>query len=448
VVGRRAYAHAFWGIEVRSLKSGRVLYSLNADKYLRPASALKLLTTAAALDLLGPDARVRTSLEAGARVDAFGRLLGDLWLVGRGDPSFSTRFGAGRALAGFEELARGLEQAGVRRIEGRLVGHDGTFAGERRGADWTWEDLVWSYGAEVSALSFNDNAASLRLAPGERAGDPAMLDLDPASGHYAVAASVLTGAAGTRTDLVLTQPAPNLFRLGGSIALGDAPWQGTVAVADPARYATRAFAELLESRGIRVTGGIATSSDPLPAGLRPLAGRESPPLSEVVKVVNQESVNLYAELLLRLVGQRYQGAGTSEAGQAALRAFLVRHGQPADELVLSDGSGLSRSDLVSAASLVKLLLVMDRHPHAAVFRESLARPGGKGTLETRLSGLSGRLAAKTGTLKGANALAGYLTAADGERLAFAVLVNNHGLSTREAVAGIDDLVGLLARGRR
>ena len=164
ILDRPALAPAFWGVEVRSLKTGKVLYARNAAKAFRPASTLKLVTTAAALDAFGPEARLRTTVETAGRLDGTGRILGDLYLVGRGDPTLGGgRYGDGQPLRPFEEMADALRAAGVKRIEGRVVGHEGLFAGERRGNDWGWEDLVWSYGAEVSSLSFNDNSVGLKL---------------------------------------------------------------------------------------------------------------------------------------------------------------------------------------------------------------------------------------------------------------------------------------------
>jgi D-alanyl-D-alanine carboxypeptidase/D-alanyl-D-alanine-endopeptidase (penicillin-binding protein 4) len=445
VVSRRAFASAIWGIEVRDLRSGRVLYTHDAEKSLKPASTLKLVTSAAALDAFGPEARLRTTVETVGRLDLFGRIVGDVFLVGRGDPSLSGRYSEGRHLAAFESLADALRAAGVRRIEGRLVGHEGAFSGERRGSDWSWEDLVWSYGAEVSALSFNDNSARLRLLPGERPGDPGLLEEDPRSDHFSVVSTVLTAPASSKTDLTLTEPLPNQFRLTGAIAQGDRPWEGTVAISDPARYAARVFTDVLEAKGIRVVGGAATSSDPLPPLARELAGRDSPPLSELIKVVNKESQNLHAEILLRLLGQKATGEGTTAAGHAAVQQFLSRLGMRPEDFGLQDGSGLSRSDLLTAHGLVALMAAMDRHPHARAFRESLAEPGQKGTLENRLKAYQGRVFAKTGTLRQANALAGYATAADGDRLAFAIVLNNHTLSGREAVGAIDDIMGILLR---
>ena len=439
VVARPVFASAFWGIEVRGLRSGRVLYARGADKNLRPGSTMKLLTTAAALDALGPEVRLRTTVESASPLDETGRLQGDVFLVGRGDPSLSGRFAPGRITAGLEDLADQLSAAGVRSIGGRIVGHEGAFSGERRGSDWTWEDLVWSYGAEASALSFNDNTALLRLRPGARPGDPAVLEQEPASEHFRVTSTATTVAAGTKTEPVLDEPAPNVFRLSGVIAIGDRPWEGEVAIADPARYTATMFAAVLEAKGIRVLGDLATSQGALPEGARVLAFRDGPPLAELLKVVNKESQNLHAEILLRLTGQKVKGQGTAEAGAEAVREFLGRFGVAAEGFSVEDGSGLSRSNLVSAHGLAGLLAAMDRHPYARVYRDSLAEPGQKGTLEHRLAKATGRLQAKTGTLRFANSLAGYLTAADGDRIAFAIIVNNHTMPGREAVAAVDEI---------
>ncbi|MGH3113654.1 MAG: D-alanyl-D-alanine carboxypeptidase, partial [Gaiellaceae bacterium] len=199
-IDQPAFAAATWGIEDRSLKSGKVLYARNARKNLRPASTLKLVTTAAALDAFGPDDRLRTTLETAGRLDGLGRILGDVYFVGRGDPNLSGRFANGRATAAFEELADQLSAAGVRRIEGRLVGHEGLFRGERRGEDWSWGDLVWWYGAEVSALAFNDNCADIRVGPGERVGDPIVAEPSPVSSYYTLVSIATTAPAGGKKD--------------------------------------------------------------------------------------------------------------------------------------------------------------------------------------------------------------------------------------------------------
>ena len=456
IVSRPDFAAAFWGIEVRSLGTGRTLYARNAEKAFRPASNMKLVTTAAALDAFGPDARIRTTVETAGRLDGLGRILGDVFLVGRGDPNLSARFPPGRPTAALEEMADVLVAAGVRRIEGRLVGHEGAFTGDRRGSDWTWEDLPWGYGTEVSALSFADNRVEVTLKPGERVGDPAVLDAAPEAGCLAITSTVETAAAAVPPsvpagddDVSLERaPGSNEIRLSGRVPLGGS-WDGALAVADPARCAAQAFRGVLEAKGVRVTGGVSTSSAPLPAGVRVLATHDSPPMAEMVRAVNKESQNLHAEMLLRLVGLKAKGEGSAEKGHEAVTEMARRLGVPDEGWGLTDGSGLARTDLLTPRGLVALLVAMDRHPSGAAFRDSLPIAGVDGTLEKRMKGTAAerRVTAKTGTLRLANALAGYVTTERGERLAFSIVVNNHAGKGREAVAAIDAVALALSTAR-
>jgi D-alanyl-D-alanine carboxypeptidase/D-alanyl-D-alanine-endopeptidase (penicillin-binding protein 4) len=455
IVSRPELAAAFWGIEVRSLETGRTLYARNAEKAFRPASNAKLVTTAAALDAFGPDARILTTVETAGRLDDRGRLLGDVFLVGRGDPNLSARFNPGHPTAAFEEMADALVAAGVRRIEGRLVGHEGAFTGERRGSGWTWEDLVWGYGTEVSALSFADNRVEVSLLAGERVGDPAVLDVVPDTGCLAVTSAVETVASpppavpGGEDGIALERaPGSNEVRLSGHVAIGGS-WEGGLAVVDPARCAAHVFRRTLEAKGIRVMGPLSTSREPLPVGARVLATHESPSMAEMIRVVNKESQNLHAEMLLRLVGLKGKEEGSAEKGHEAVAEMAKRLSVPDAGWELDDGSGLARTDLLTPRGLVALLAAMDRHPQAAAFRDSLPIAGVDGTLEKRMRGTSAerRVVAKTGTLRLANALAGYVRTERGERLAFAIVVNNHAGKGREAVAAIDAIASALASAR-
>jgi D-alanyl-D-alanine carboxypeptidase/D-alanyl-D-alanine-endopeptidase (penicillin-binding protein 4) len=220
-------------------------------------------------------------------------------------------------------------------------------------------------------------------------------------------------------------------------------------VEDPARYTVTVFAEVLEAKGIRVMGGVDTSRAPLPPDTRILAARDGVPVAEMIRVVNKESENVHAEMLLRLVGLRVKGDGSPEKGHEAVGEFLKRLGVPSEGWGLTDGSGLARTDLVTPRGLAALLVAMDRHPQAAAFRESLPIAGVDGTLEKRMKGTAaeGRVVAKTGTMRLANALAGYVTTLRGERLAFAIVVNNHAGRSREAVDAIDAIAVALVAAR-
>jgi D-alanyl-D-alanine carboxypeptidase/D-alanyl-D-alanine-endopeptidase (penicillin-binding protein 4) len=460
VVSAPRWSEALWGIEVRSLKTGRLLYQRNAGKNLKPASTFKLLTTAAALDAMPADTRLRTTVETAAPLDASGLLAGDVYLVGRGDPGLSGRFVDGRWVdfsqrpedrrptAELERLADQLKAAGVQRIEGRLIGHERLFGGDRRGSDWAWEDLVWCFGAEVSALSFNDNCAELRALPGAKPGDPLTIERRPVSSYYQVVSTATSAPAGTKSELRLERDlGSNVIKLSGAYPLGDKPWQGSVALEDPARYATTVFSEVLAARGIAFQGSIGTSSDALPDGVRVLASLESAPLSEILKGVNKPSQNLHTEMLLRLLGAQVKGQGTVEAGHQALSEFLERSGVAKEPGSLRDASGLSRSDLIPPHELVSLLVAMDRHPRAQAFRESLPIAGVDGSLKNRMNGSAaeGRVLAKTGSIRHVNALAGYATTRAGERLAFSLVVNHYTGPARDSTAALDEIANVLVR---
>jgi D-alanyl-D-alanine carboxypeptidase/D-alanyl-D-alanine-endopeptidase (penicillin-binding protein 4) len=444
IVDQAAFAPASWGIEVRDLATGHVLYERNAGKNMAPASMAKLFTTAAALDALGPEARLRTTLESTAPVDASGHLAGDLYLVGRGDPGLAERAADGRD--GFDALIDGLWAAGVRLVEGHLVGEDGAFSGERRGPFWEWGDLVWCYGAEVSGLSWNGSCADLVVTPGPQVGAPVAVARRPASSYYEVVSTATTSAATQKADLRLVRElGSSLIQLSGSYPAGAEQDVLSVALENPAAYAATILAERLAARGIRVAGGVGSGTRP--GAARVLALRESEPLSRILKDTNKPSDNLRAESLLRLVGLQVKGEGSVERGLEAVGEFLKRLGVAADTAALDDGSGMAVTDLVAAHQVVDLLAAMDRQPYARVFEDSLPVAGVDGTLERRMRGTpaQGRVKAKTGTRHHVNSLGGYVATVSGRRLAFAVILNHHTVANREATTAIDAICATLAR---
>src|SRR6185295_15774126 len=259
--------------------------------------------------------------------------------------------------------------------------------------------------------------------------------------------TVTTSAAGGAEDMRLERDLGHMaFRLSGSVPLNGAPWEGSLAVEDPARFAVSVLADLLEARGIRVTGGVDTSPVPPPAGLRVLAVHESPPLGLMLQAINKPSQNLHAETMLRLLGARVKKQGSAESGLEAVDDFLKRARVSTASWSLHDGSGLSRTDLVTPHGMVDLLVAMDRHRFRAAYIDSLPIAGVDGTLENRLRNVQGKIRAKTGTLTEVNALAGYADTGDGDRLAFSIVLNHHAAGGSAAVGAIDDVArALVAR---
>jgi D-alanyl-D-alanine carboxypeptidase/D-alanyl-D-alanine-endopeptidase (penicillin-binding protein 4) len=305
---------------------------------------------------------------------------------------------------------------------------------------------VWCYGAEVSALSWNTSCANLTVSPGARPGEAALVTREPVSSYYDVVSTVVTSAAGQKSDLTLVRDlGSRVIRLSGTCPVGAEVDALEVALEDPARYAATVFAERLAQRGIRVSGGIASSSEPLPAGTRVLASHESLPLADILRATNKPSNNFRAESLLRLVGLQAKGEGSTAAGLEAVAEFLKRSGVEATSAAIGDGSGMAPTDLLAPHQVVDLLVAMDDHRHAQVFRDSLPVAGVDGTLEHRMRGTRAekRVMAKTGTRHHANALAGYLTTLSGGRLAFSIGVSNHTLPSREATAAIDAICNAL-----
>jgi D-alanyl-D-alanine carboxypeptidase/D-alanyl-D-alanine-endopeptidase (penicillin-binding protein 4) len=447
VVGREPHE---WGVLAVSLADGQTLFSHNADALFLPASNQKVLTTAAALDALGPYWTTRTSLYATARPDGEGVVRGDLVLYGRGDPNLSGRFSSDDPLAPLRALAARVREAGVARVEGALVADDSYLTGPPTGAGWTYNDLQRWFGAEVSALSFNDNLVNVVVTPGARAGDPCAVRLDPDVGYVTVNCEVTAVAGGGSKIKLRRDPDTARVDVSGTLRAGGAEWTGAASVRHPALYAAAAFRRALAEAGVEVAGPTRRLG---PYAARPpeleldrmteLASIPSLPLSELVRVVNKESQNLHAELLLRLLGRERgpQDLPHDEAGLAVVSGFLERVGAAASGMRLRDGSGLSRLDRMTPRMLEGVLRAMDSHPSGSFFWGSLSEAGVDGTLRYRLRRV--RLRGKTGSLEAAKSLTGYLGTEAGERLAVCVLYNDPA-GTGDGVRKIDRIVTAIA----
>lgn len=447
---------AFWGIQVLDLERRQILAEINPEHFFLPASNTKLFTTALALVRLGPDYRFRTRVLAQERPDAVGLVRGDLVLAGGGDPTISNRAypyrkvpASGDPLQGIEELAEQLSQAGLRRLEGGVVGDDTAYEWEPYPDGWALDDAVWEYGAPVSALTVSDNVIRLRLKAGPE-GTPVSLLLSPGLPYYFVDCRVQVERGGGRIR-VERLPGSWHLRLWGAMAPGEAR-EVVVAMHDPALYAARALTDALRRRGVAVRGEPVArhryANEPAPSSPAEnveLASRESPPLIEILRVIDKVSQNLHAEIVLREVGRVVRGHGSREAGLLELAAFLDEVGVGREEYRFLDGSGLSRLNLVTPAAIVRLLEYMYRSPHRESWLALLPIGGEDGTLSSRFGGAPAarRIRAKTGTLSLSNALAGYAESRRG-MLAFAILANNALAPAAEVRAAIDKIALLLA----
>ncbi|HVG33190.1 MAG TPA: D-alanyl-D-alanine carboxypeptidase/D-alanyl-D-alanine-endopeptidase [Pyrinomonadaceae bacterium] len=457
VLRRPELAPAQLSIKVASLDSGRTLFEENAGKLMLPASNMKLYTVAAALDRLSPDFRFKTSVYAPAPPDATGTVRGDLTVYGRGDPTFAASLNGGDYFKAIDALAERIAASGLKRVEGDLVGDETFFTGAPQGFGWEWNDLTWYSGAEVSALSINDNALDLIVKPGARVGAPCTITTGPPVPLVTINNRTTTTTSGTRRELIVYRGlGENVIEVGGSLPVDDPGWTAGVAISRPALAFVYLLRAQLAARGVQITGRSRTVDAraqfdvPTTSASRvEIAKVESAPLSIIAAQALKPSQNLYTELILRALGKATvvdAKLSSEEAGIGAVKAFLKEAGIGATDVILTDGSGLSRRDLVTANSTVQLLIYMSRHRYGAVFREALPIAGVDGTLRNRMKGTlaAGNVRAKTGTLSSVATLSGYVTSAAGERLVFAIMLNNYPESSLMSRNHLDNIAVLLA----
>jgi D-alanyl-D-alanine carboxypeptidase/D-alanyl-D-alanine-endopeptidase (penicillin-binding protein 4) len=463
-IGQPRFAGAAWGIAVVSLDSGRTLYAHQAERLLQPASTAKLFTAALALDSLGADYRVSTRLLGAA--PRGGRVDGPLVLYGMGDPTL----GADAATADWaDQLAAQLAAHGVRRIHGDLVADDAYFSGPYFGSGWEATDLQSWFAMPASALSAQENVVKLTVTPAATAGAPAGLVFDPADAAPPVVSRLATSAAGSVADI-------NLYRAPGEetlYAFGQVPAHTPaqdfkLAIADPARYAGNQLLQALARHDIRLDGHLRSLHWPqddtgLRLGTTVLGEVQSPPLGEILKRGLKRSQNLYLQNLLQLAGAKAQADAEQAAstpppfatsaawGMRALYRLLDRIGIAPSAVQLEEGTGLSRRDLVTPAALVRLLTYFAAQPYAQALHDDLPLAGVDGSLQYRLRNTpaENNLHAKTGSMNFVHCLAGYVTTAAGERLAFAVMLNNYAPPAQAPAASKEvDAIAVLLAGLR
>ena len=453
VVDAPPVERAHFGILAVDAHSGQTLYSRNAERWFVPASNQKILVTAAAWALLGPDYRFRTQVGGTGAIED-GRLLGDLVVSGSGDPSFSDRYWPSGTSA-LDAIADSVFSRGIRRIAGSLVvdvsAWDSTSVGPTREV----ADLEYGYGATGGAFAIDEGELDVVVRGASSVGAPAHVDWSPVGSPDFVRSRITTAPADSATRVVARfLPERRQLVLEGRAALGTVD---TLAFAqrDPVRQAAAALAAALERRGITVDGGWTVRwPGELPAsvgcracqGDRQLAELSSPPLRELVSAVLGPSQNWIAEQLVLTLGAELGAGGSWPEGVAAVEWFLSGDvGIDSLEVSMRDGSGLSAYNLVTPRALVRVLQYMAARTDAAAYHAAMAEPGEvDSTLEGRLEGLEGRVFAKTGSISNVNTLSGYLTRRNGRHVVFSILSNGAGVRSSDAIGAIDEIVRILA----
>jgi D-alanyl-D-alanine carboxypeptidase/D-alanyl-D-alanine-endopeptidase (penicillin-binding protein 4) len=426
---------AGWSVYAEYTDNGQTIISWNSNKNLIPASGLKLITTAACLNIMGEAFRFSTQIRCDGKIDQNHTLQGNIYIIGGGDPTIASTLmkGAAPIDSVMQIIMRKIRLAGIKRINGRIIADDHLFDGNPLPDNWAWSDIGNYYGARTSALSIHDNLYFLHLKSGKFAGDKVtVLNIEPEIERLSFINHLKTARRGSG-DQAYIYCAPNQYkaRLEGTIPLGASVFTIKGAMPDPALFFAEYLSDYLQKNDITVSQKAQKLKKPRSYGDTFLIGEiESPPLAEIVYWINKRSINLFAEQLLKMLSVRKGGGGSIKNGVKIVEAFLEDMGINTDGFQMDDGSGLSRTNTVCTKMLVKLLSRMSREPDFGAYYKSLSIAGkrnddgvykqfGRGTL------LENNARLKSGTLYRIRSHSGYLRDRKGRLIAFSMIANNY-----------------------
>jgi D-alanyl-D-alanine carboxypeptidase/D-alanyl-D-alanine-endopeptidase (penicillin-binding protein 4) len=426
-----------WGAMVVSLTRGDTLYAENAGEEMQPASTMKLFTSAIALERFGPNYQFSTDALRDGPVGPDGTVNGNIYIRGDGDPALSGKFLTGGPSAPMNRLADMVAQQGIKHVTGSVIGDASGFDDQKIPDGWLTRYLQASYAARVSALSLNENLIAVSVSP-TSPGQPANVALEPSTSAIPLVANVRT-VAGGGARLGFRKLGNGTIQANGSIGSRTGTRKYVYIVEDPASFATGAFLNALISRGIKVDGG--TRLGKSPATAVKVASLRSPPLASMIAAMNRESINHYAELLFRNAarGPKRDVVGSVQTASTVLdQFFATKVGADTTRLVFADGSGLSILDRVTPRAQVQLLGYAHRASWGPWLHSSLPVAGDSELLKRRMRNTpaEGNLHAKTGTTNDVIALAGYVTAVNGEILAFSFLYNGRDRWTAKSMIDV------------
>ncbi|GJQ62650.1 MAG: peptidase M15 [Melioribacteraceae bacterium] len=439
------FSHAFWGAKVVTAADGEVLYQRNADKLFMPASNEKIITTSAALRILGPEFRFLSKMDYSGKIEN-GILTGDLILYSNGDPTLYTRF-FDSPLHLFKIYANALSELGIRRINGNIVGDDTAFEDEHLGYGWAYDGLPYWYSAPYGALQVNENYVDIIVTPGKNAGDPVTLFPNVNSDYFNYINNITTVDSVYHPFNYNKSQCNNEILFSGELKAGSRSFEISPTVNDPTLFYLSLFRETLLEHGISLEGGMFDIREyDLYEPRKNLVLYESPALREIASGLMKRSQNLYAETFARVTAWYRTGLGNMRTARNIVYDNLAEFGLEKGSYRFMDGSGLSRYNYVSPNHLVKILKGMYDSELKDIWLDIQPIAGVDGTLRRRMKNTSaeGNVRAKTGTISNVRGLSGYVTDKDGNDYIFSFLVNAHLRSSRDTEIITDKVCELLA----
>ena len=400
------------GIEVYDLTDKTYLYRHNEKRGYIPASNLKLFTTVAGFERLGPDYQWKTEVYVNGNISQGGVVTGDLVLKGYGDPSLRVE--------DLAEMAAALQQKGITRVTGDLLVDESYFDDQRLGPAWMWDDEPYGYSAQLSGLAVHKNNVTLTISPGPTP----VISMEPATTYLTITNRVKSVPDSNKRSITIERPrGKNEIIVTGEMGTKAAPYEQDVTMEDPALFVGEVWKQQLQAQGIAIQPGKGIEKTVVSGGT-PIHTHLSPTLAEISVELNKESDNFYAEMLLKTLGATQLGEGSFAAGTKVVADVLQQAGIP-DGYKIVDGSGLSRLNWITAEQMVKLLVYAQEQEYKDAFEQTLPIAGVDGTLKNRLvdTVAAKAVTAKTGSMGGVNTVSGYVTAKNGHKLAFSILVN-------------------------
>ncbi len=439
------FDNANWGVVIQSLETGEYFYRRNANKLFIPASDLKLFTTSAALILLGPEYSFSTNILMNGKMD--GSVLdGDLIVRGRGDPTISGRFYNDDKYKVFKDWSDSLSNIGIDEITGNIIGDDNRFDNLGLGKGWAWDDESYWFSAPSGAISFNDNVVDIVVKVNKEKNIPVIIT-NPSTKYIVFINNVSVVPNDSTTSInIYRQSGTNMVDVFGTIRKQDSV-KTYVTVNNPTQYSMVVLKSVLQMKDIGIDGFAMDIDDiskiPSEDNLKPLFTYYSPPLKEIIKVINKNSENFYSEQLLKTIGLEEEGFGSADNGVKAEDMVFREMGILPEGMNIVDGSGLSRLNLVSPHQIVILLNYMFKNKYFIPFFNSLPIAGVDGTLGKRMkkTKAENNLRAKTGTHIGVSSISGYVYTLDNEPVSFSIIANNYNVPVKIA-ENIEDLVCL------
>lgn len=429
--------HASVSLCVVDAENGEPVLEYNSGKSLTPASVMKLITSAVALELLGPQFTFRTVLGYTGTINKrSGKLTGNIVIRGGGDPALGSEYFSDH----YKDLLSGwveeIKKLGIKKIKGRVITDDSYYDFLPVPSKWLWEDTGNYYGAGVFGLSVFDNTYEIHLKTSSDSSQLLIKEIVPSESRVELT-NWLTAAGTSDKGYIFAAPYSTNGWIAGTIPVNKEDFVLKASITDPPLLIAKMINGKLETAGISISEDPATvrlEKEKITDDVITIVETASPPLSEIIEVLNHESVNLYAEHLIKELGKKYKNTGSTAAGVEVIKDFLNNAGIKTDGMFIEDGSGLSPVNSINTRELVSLLSFMkSKGQYFPEYYNSLKNYFNDPVFNSRLK-------AKSGSMTRVRSYAGYFTALSGKQMIFSVIINNYSGQSKNIIAGIEDIL--------